>query len=438
MTFVFGSVIRRKISPTGLRLCRHSSKFDRLNWKYLSDPQNTSDIKENISRRKGVGNIDEVLHLKSKYDCANADEKDVIRKRLLREALRIPNVSHSSLNQNEGSPVEVKKSGTRKKYDFRPASFEILSKRWSLTRTDSSVYTGPRSYYLLDQLADLEAALVDYAVDLLQSRGFRLVSVPDVLPREIIEDCGMDTRGVRSQVYTLGGDLADQDLCLSGTAEMGISFLLKDQKFQSEDLPRRIAAVSRCYRAETSKISEEKGIYRVHQFTKVEMYGVYLPEDSAQGLLDFRDIQEEFFNSLGLELQILDMPECELGAQAQRKFDIEAYFPGKDMWGELSSASDCTDYQSRRLNITYDSGRFAHTINGTACAIPRTIVAIMETHQCKDGTVLVPKCLVPYLGYDVIANSRLPKITPFKIKRKPVKSNTQNSYSEEQLSGSHK
>uniref|UniRef100_A0A0K8TC34 serine--tRNA ligase n=1 Tax=Lygus hesperus TaxID=30085 RepID=A0A0K8TC34_LYGHE len=370
MTFVFSSIIRRKVSPSEVQFYRHSSKFDRLNWKYLGDPKNSADIRENISRRKGVGDIDEVSHLKSKYDCANSGEKDSIRERLLEAALRIPNVSHSSLIHNDGSPIVVKRCGTRKNYDFRPAAFETLSKRWGLTRTDTSVYTGPRSYYLLDQLADLEAALVNYAVDLLRSKGFRLVSVPDVLPREVIEDCGMNTRGVRSQVYSLGGELSNEDLCLSGTAEMGVSFLLKDQELQSKDFPQRIAAVSRCYRAETSKISEEKGIYRVHQFTKVEMYGVYLPEESAEGLLHFRDIQEEFFNSLGLEIQILDMPECELGAQAHRKYDIEAYFPGKDFWGELSSASDCTDYQARRLNITYDSGKFPHTINGQLALFP--------------------------------------------------------------------
>lgn len=161
---------------------------------------------------------------------------------------------------------------------------------------------------------------------------------------------------------------------------------------------------------------------RVHQFTKVEMYGVYLPQSSEKGLEEFRDIQEEIFSSLGLELQILDMPECELGAQAYRKFDIESYFPGKDRWGELSSASDCTDYQSRRLNITLNNGHFPYTINGTACAVPRVIIAIMETHQTKDGSVCVPKCLQPYLGYDRIEKSRLPKLAPLKIKKKPERS----------------
>ncbi|CAB0005730.1 unnamed protein product [Nesidiocoris tenuis] len=276
------------------------------------------------------------------------------------------------------------------------------------------------------KLADLEAALVNYSVSVLKSKGFQLISVPDILPREIIEDCGMDTRGPRSQVYTLEGNHPNDDLCLSGTAEMGISYYLKDKSIPASDLPLKIAAVSRCFRAETSKISEERGIYRVHQFTKVEMYGVYRPADSADGLDEFTQIQEEIYGNLGLELRVLDMPECELGAQAYRKFDVEAFMPGKRMWGEVSSASDCTDYQSRRLNLTTDEGLFPHTINGTACAVPRIIIALTETHQTRDGTIELPPCLVPYLGYDKIARSRLPKV----VSCKPKEQDWRNSVEE--------
>ena len=173
-----------------------------------------------------------------------------------------------------------------------------------------------------------------------------------------------------------------------------------------KDLPIKYTAVSRCFRAETSSLQEEKGIYRVHQFTKVEMFSVCREDQSEELLNEFKEIEIDLFKSIGLHFQLLDMPPCELGAPAYRKYDIEAWMPAREMWGEISSCSNCTDYQARRLDIKVDDDKFAHTVNGTACAVPRMLIAILETFQNDDGSITVPKVLRKYLKKDLIVKKK--------------------------------
>ncbi|XP_054260108.1 serine--tRNA ligase, mitochondrial isoform X2 [Macrosteles quadrilineatus] len=198
---------------------------------------------------------------------------------------------------------------------------------------------------------------------------------------------------------------------------MALAAYLMNNEIHPSQLPLRLVAVSRCYRAETSSTSEERGIYRVHQFTKVEMFGVSEPEQSSELLDQFRDWQVNHFADLGLDLQVMDMPPHELGAQAYRKYDVEAWLPAKQIWAELSSCSDCTDYQSRRLNIR-SNGRFVHTVNGTACAVPRLLIALFEQHQQRDGSVLIPPSLQTYMGgathISKDNNHHLPALRPMK------------------------
>lgn len=198
-------------------------------------------------------------------------------------------------------------------------------------------------------------------------------------------------------------DIPEQDaeeLCLAGTAEMAIGGFLKDRIFKEKDLPLKLTAVSRCYRAETSSLEEEKGIYRVHEFTKVEMFGVTASEtgkESDELHHEFRAIEEKNFKELGLQFRILEMPPNELGLSAHRKFDIEAWMPGRNMYGEISSCSNCTDFQSRRLNIRYKNMdgelKYVHTVNGTICAVPRTLIALVETFQDGNGSIKIPNAL---------------------------------------------
>uniref|UniRef100_A0A1B0DM75 serine--tRNA ligase n=1 Tax=Phlebotomus papatasi TaxID=29031 RepID=A0A1B0DM75_PHLPP len=247
-----------------------------------------------------------------------------------------------------------------------------------------------------------EQALLHYTVDQLSAHQFQLVSVPDIVPAQVIEGCGFSTTGERNQVYKL----SEPPFCLSGTAEMALAAYFAGEILPEEILPVKVMAVSRCYRAEVSGLQEERGIYRVHQFSKVEMFGVAEPGKSDQLLEEFKNIQVDLFRKLGLHFQILDMPPMELGAPAYRKYDIEAFLEGRGAYGEISSCSNCTDFQARRLGIKTASGKFAHTVNGTACAIPRMLIAILEAFQNPDGTISVPDSLQPYLTFDKITRRK--------------------------------
>lgn len=175
--------------------------------------------------------------------------------------------------------------------------------------------------------------------------------------------------------------------CLSGTSEMAMGGYFGGKTLKAADLPEKAMAVSRCYRAE----AHDDNLYRVHCFTKIEMFAVCLPTQSEEMLEHFRDIECRLFNSLGISFKVYDMPIHELGASAYRKYDIEAWMPSRNSFGEISSTSNCTDYQSKRLNIYVDDGsgkkQHAHTVNGTACAIPRMIIALMEHYVVSVGYV---------------------------------------------------
>ncbi|KAM8964189.1 serine--tRNA ligase, mitochondrial isoform 1-T1 [Lycaon pictus] len=219
--------------------------------------------------------------------------------------------------------------------------------------------------------------------------------------------CGMTPNANPSQIYNIDPSRFE-DLNLAGTAEVGLAGYFMDHSVAFRDLPIRMVCSSTCYRAETDTGKEPRGLYRVHHFTKVEMFGVTGPglEQSSQLLDEFLSLQMEILTELGLHFRVLDMPTQELGLPAYRKFDIEAWMPGRGRFGEVTSASNCTDFQSRRLHIMFqkEAGelQFAHTVNATACAVPRLLIALLESNQQEDGSVLVPPALQPYLGTDRI------------------------------------
>uniref|UniRef100_A0A1B6M1D8 serine--tRNA ligase n=1 Tax=Graphocephala atropunctata TaxID=36148 RepID=A0A1B6M1D8_9HEMI len=393
-----------------------------LDESYLCDQKNKEEIKRNIIRRKGVGDIEKVLQLHGELS-AKSDNESFIRDSLMKEMLKIPNRTHPDILNYGDMPNIVKSIGDKKSFNFKPKEFHIITKQLNVLKNDTSNFTGHRSYFFSGQLAELESALIKYFMSKLLHIGFQAVSVPDILERSIIESCGMETQGIRSQVYSLSPKHYESDKCLSGTAEMALAAYLMNKELSEDELPLRLAAVSRCFRAETSRTADERGIYRVHQFTKVEMFGVSEPEKSSELLEEFREFEEEQFASLGLHLRVLDMPPHELGAQAFRKYDVEAWLPGRQIWAELSSCSDCTDYQSRRLAIRCGD-RHLHTVNGTACAVPRLVIALFETHQQSDGSVLIPPPLQPFMGNATVISRDSTKHIP---RLRPIKRLTQKS-----------
>ncbi|GLD65665.1 serine--tRNA ligase, mitochondrial [Lates japonicus] len=384
-------------------------------------------VKDLVSKndKKALANVPEYTQaLQKGRDTRNRLSQLLSREAELDEehysrALRLPNTTHPDVpvgDESQATVVEL--VGQKPEFDFKPRGHVELGEKLGLIRQRHlSHISGHRSYYLRGAGARLQIALQNFALDTLQRRGFIPMVVPDMVKGAVFEGCGMQPNAHRSQVYSLD-PARFPDLNLAGTGEVGVAGFFMDHAVNWRDLPVRTVCSSTCYRAETDTGRETWGLYRVHHFNKVEMFGVMADEtgeESSQLLEEFVSLQKEMFSALELHYRVLDMPTQELGPPAHRKYDIEAWMPGRNSYGEISSGSNCTDYQSRRLNIVYEredgSLQYAHTVNATACAIPRTIIAILETHQTKEGTVRVPRALQPYLGLEVIEK---PKYIPLK------------------------
>jgi len=265
--------------------------------------------------------------------------------------------------------------------------------------------SGTKFYYLKNEGVYLELGLVRYALDILQKKGFTPFITPDIAREEILEGIGFNPRGAESNVYKLEGE----DICLVGTAEITLGGYYSNMILPKEKLPLRMAGLSHCFRREAGAAGQfSKGLYRVHQFTKLEMFVYCLPEESGRFHEELRLIEEEIFEGLNIPFRVVDTCTGDLGAPAYRKWDLEAWMPGRNggEWGEVTSTSNCTDYQARRLNIRFkdDDGKnkYVHMLNGTAIAISRAIIALLENYQQEDGSVRLPRTLVPYCGFDVI------------------------------------
>ncbi|XP_004536752.1 serine--tRNA ligase, mitochondrial [Ceratitis capitata] len=355
----------------------------------------------NILLRKHNNNVPVIRSLLKVLE--QNPENEEIKKRLEFELKKLPNKTHNRIRDYGEEGREIYNNlltSTKSK------SFSDVCKFFNLLRVEHlGHFTGHKSYYLMGDLATLEQSVIRYTISFLKENNFRLISVPDVLPSYIINGCGMQTEGDRTQVYKV-----DSGECLSGTSEMALAGLFSDQVINESDLPLKVAAVSRCFRAETSGLNEEKGIYRVHQFTKVEMFAL-CSENSSETLLEsFRDAEVSLYKRLNLQFRVIDMPPVELGASAFQKYDIEAWMPGREMWGEISSCSNCTDYQSKRLNIRYRTRtgelRYVHTVNGTAAAIPRLLISLIESNKIKNEIICIPE----QLGKTIRRNMVVPAI----------------------------
>ena len=288
---------------------------------------------------------------------------------------------------------------------------------------------GHRCYALLGDAARLEKALLSWALKkLVKEYNFTPVVVPTLVYDDIVASCGFDPHGKRTQVYSVDGLKSknsigspsttmsenQRSVCLTGTSEIPLVSLHLGKRFDvssletSESLPKRYTAISRCYRAETSNV--EKGLYRLHYFTKLEMLSLCKPEESEETFQEFVSIQQTLFSQLGLSYQVVDIPPEELGPAAVKKIDIEAWFPGRKVYGEISSASNSCQRQTEKLDIRFRRIRredefnrddcedpfiedFVHSVNGTACASPRILLPFIETHQTKDGRIAIPSVL---------------------------------------------
>uniref|UniRef100_G1SDU8 Serine--tRNA ligase, mitochondrial n=1 Tax=Oryctolagus cuniculus TaxID=9986 RepID=G1SDU8_RABIT len=317
-----------------------------------------------------------------------------LEERFYLRALRLPNQTHPDVPVGDESQARVLHVvGDKPAFSFPPRGHLEIGEKLDIIRQKRlSHVSGHRSYYLRGAGALLQHGLVNFALNKLVRRGFTPMAVPDLLRGAVFEGCGMTPNASPSQIYNIDPSRFE-DLNLAGTAEVGLagwSVLA-------------LATGMRRTRGRSRGAST-----RVHHFSKVEMFGVTGPglEQSSRLLEEFLSLQMEILTELGLHFRVLDMPTQELGLPAYRKFDIEAWMPGRGRFGEVTSASNCTDFQSRRLHIMFQTEagelQFAHTVNATACAVPRLLIALLESNQQKDGSVCVPPALQPYLGTDRI------------------------------------
>ena len=380
----------------------------------LLHPGNRSKILQNLVDRLVVKNEGEATEMLDNLNTlriqAQKSPSSETRKKLQNAALEFPNFSHPSITDLKDPRVVFDNCQDLDQSNLdKIRSFEEISKVLNGSRTSDTGQTSTeKSYYLLGPLAELEQALIHFTVNHLITRaGFQLVSVPDLLNPQILEACGLKTTGEITNVFKLDERFYGPK-ALSGTAEMAFGSLFANQKieFPVDNQVKKFAAVSRCYRAESTMGKKEKGLYRVHHFTKVEMFALTPNDPGLSNLVheQMLSIQQRLFDDLLLHYRVLDMHPGDLGAPASRKYDCEAILPGNNsnlnekFYGEISSTSNCLDYQSRRLNLRdAETGMFCHTINGTACAVPRMIMAICEQKQLNNGCVNVPEKLRPYM-----------------------------------------
>ncbi|HVO39621.1 MAG TPA: serine--tRNA ligase [Spirochaetia bacterium] len=330
-------------------------------------------------------------------------------KKLTEEAMKIPNMSHpdAPLGEGEAGNAQLRTWGTVPSFSFTPKDHVEVGQRLDLVDFETGAkVAGQKFYYLKNEAVILELALVRYAMDTLMREGFTLFITPDVAREEIVAGHGFNPRGPESNIYSLDGT----DLCLIATAEITLGGFNAGKVIPAESLPVTFAGVSHCFRREAGAAGQfSKGLYRVHQFTKVEMF-VFCHPSASQEMLDrLIGIEERIFQGLEIPYRIVDTCTGDLGGPAYRKFDIEAWMPGrgdKGEWGEITSASNCTDYQARRLGIRFrEEGKnaFVHTLNGTALAVSRTLIALLENFQKEDGSVAIPAALAAYTGFRTIA-----------------------------------
>jgi len=320
----------------------------------------------------------------------------------------IPNVSHpdAPVGADDTANVELAQGNTpRPQFDFPPLDHIELGRKLDLVDLEAGArVAGHGFYFLKNEAVLLELALQQYAIETLLAEGFTPTTTPDLARNEILEGIGFIPRGPETQIYSV----ENTDLSLVATAEITLGGLLAGRILDAESLPVKLCGISHCFRTEAGAHGRAtRGLFRVHQFTKVEMFAFTLPERSDQMLDHLRQIECRLFDGLGIPYRVVDTATGDLGGPAYRKFDLEAWMPGRGQYGEVTSTSNCTDYQARRLGIRYrvkgqKGTRFLHTLNGTAIAVSRALIAILENYQQADGSVLIPEVLRRWVGKEQI------------------------------------
>jgi len=321
--------------------------------------------------------------------------------------LTIPNLlaEDTPIGASDEDNVSLKYVGEPKAFNFKPKDHLELAAIHDWIDFDSGAkVTGAKFYFLKNDAVMLEFALSLYAMQMARNFGYTPLITPDLAKNTVLQSTGFNPRGDEANIY----NLEDLDISLIATAEITVGGMHANTMLEDWQLPLKYVAHSHCFRREAGASGREsKGLYRVHQFSKIELFQVTSPDQSQQALEDILALEESIYQGLGLPYRVLRICSGDLGAAAYQKYDIEVWMPGresKEKYGEVTSCSNCTDFQSRRLNLRYKNANnekfFPHTLNGTAIAISRTLMAIMENYQDEYGGIHVPAALIPFIGID--------------------------------------
>ncbi|OGM16025.1 serine--tRNA ligase [Candidatus Woesebacteria bacterium RIFCSPLOWO2_01_FULL_43_11] len=372
-------------------------------------------------RRKLIVEVEELRAKRNKV----AEEKNIEEGKKVKEELKakepqlesiekefedilnqVPNIPlpQVPVGKSEKDNIEVRKWGEPKKFDFTPKDHLELGKSLGILDFEAGAkVAGSQFYFWYREGALLELALVQYAMELLGKEGFVPVITPDLAKSRYYLGTGYMPKGNEAQTY----EIKDEDLGLIATAEVTLAGKHADEIIAEAELPLKYIGYSHCFRQEAGAYGKySKGLYRVHQFTKAEMFIYCIPEESDKFHQHILEMEEKIYQGLGLPYRVVEMCTGDLGAMAARKFDVEAWMPTRGEYGEVTSTSNCTDYQARNLNIKFKDksgvNKFVHMLNGTAIATSRTPLAILENYQEKDGSVVIPEVLRKWVGKDKI------------------------------------
>ena len=371
--------------------------------------QRQNQMAKSIGKERDEGSrgrlIEESRTMKERIP-ARETELHEVEERLRDEQLKIPNMTHPSspIGKDDTENVEIRRWGEIPEFAFEPRDHVELGDLLGIIDFDAGAKTtGSKFYFLRSDAVLLELGLIRYALDILMERGYEPTVTPDLARDEALVGTGFIPRGPETQIYSV----EDSDISMIATAEITLAGQHADEIFDEEQLPLRYAGLSHCFRTEAGSHGRaSRGLYRVHQFTKVEMFAFTTPEQSESIHDEMVEIEERIFQGLGLSYRVVDICTGDLGGAAYRKYDLEAWMPGRNDFGEVTSTSNTTDYQARRLKIRYrqDGGRpqLVHTLNGTALAISRALIALLEIYQQQDGSVRLPEALVPYVGKEAL------------------------------------
>ena len=362
-------------------------------------------ISSTISEKKKVNEDISNILIKMKEISTQIDklttQKNQIQEKYKNQLESIPNLIHDSvpIGKDENSNIEIEKWGKRKKLENTLDQIDLSIKNNLVDIERAGKISGSRFYFLKNQLVKLNYALISFALEFMNKKGYIMIQPPYLMNRK-----PMSGAVILSDFEEVIYKIEDQDLYLIGTSEHPLAAMHANEIFSTDELPLRYVSISPCFRKEAGSHGRDtKGIFRVHQFEKVEVFSITKPDESWDEHEKILSDVKEFYKELEIPYRIMLLSSGDMGKVAAKTYDIESWLPGQDNYREIVSCSNCTDYQARRLGIKFrhkphEESLLVHTLNSTVTATERTLIAIIENYQNENGTITIPKVLQPYMN----------------------------------------